>query len=117
MVLNLPLTDAGPFSIEHFFSASKSQQILQFESPGSRRHVALPPKAVLRAESKSVNIAAARTQAGAPRRRPEEIISLISLRRNELRKLCVILIATTSSCASDPVVHCFPCGKRVRWSS
>src|SRR5438874_2677604 len=29
------------------------------------------------------------------------------------KELCLILIATTSSCASNPVVRGFPCGKRV----
>ena len=46
---------------------------------GLRFHVALLAKAVLAAESKSINMAAGRTQAGALRRRPEGIISLISL--------------------------------------
>src|SRR5439155_9468198 len=76
---------------------------------------ALWAKAVLRAASKSINMAAARTQAGGHRRRCKRIIFLVSLRRSELHKCCVIVIAITSSCTSEPGRSRFPCGKRVRW--
>ena len=67
---------------------------------GLRFHVALPAKTA--PVTKTINMAMVRTQAGAPRRGPKGIIFLISLRESELDKCCMILIATTSSCASEP---------------
>src|SRR5438876_774710 len=70
------------------------QLVAVFQSPlvGLRFHVALPAKAVLAAESRNGTKTTANTNTRAPRRRGEGIICLISLRRNELQKLCLILI-------------------------
>src|SRR5439155_8914720 len=88
--------------------------VFKLPLPALRFPATLWAKAVLRAASKSINMAAARTQAGGHRRRCKGIIFLISLRRSELHKCCMILIAITSSCASEPRRSRFPCGKRVR---
>jgi hypothetical protein len=81
---------------------------------GLRFQVALPPNALPAAASRSINMAAARKYAGAHRRRCKGIIFLISLRSSEIHRFCMILIAITSSCASEPCRSRFFGGKTVR---
>src|SRR5262249_44049540 len=76
-----------------------------FQSPfvGLRFHVALPAKAVLAARTRNGSNSAARMEAGALIRRCKGIISLISLPRNELQRLCLILITMTSKLCEGAV--------------